>query len=300
VRTVFVMAGLTKPQDWQFSQPPDLTTHRSGWSGALVRHWRRTARHTEQPPLDHHYVALHLGGPKYIRRSRDGRGIAVAVPVGALSMVPAGTAFSWRTEGPIDFAHLYVAPDVLAGVAREELDRDSRQLSLCDHVGISDPLLGALFCRMLVGLERSGGEHLFLDCLLRTFTMQLLHEHSTLSASVRAPKYALAPARLRQVIDFMETHLAENLTLADLARVANRSPYHFCRAFRQATGRPPYRYLIHRRIERAKAILVESDVPLTEVAREVGFHSQRQFAAMFTSVLGVSPGRFRQLEGNSS
>jgi AraC family transcriptional regulator len=294
------MATLTKPQDWQFSQPPHLTTERSGWSGAFVRHWTATARDTEQPTLDHHYVALHLGGPKYIRRRRDGRAITAAVPLGAVTMVPAGTAFSWRTDGPIDFAHLYVAPDALAHVAREELDRDSRELSLCDHVGVSDPLLGALFCRMLLGLERSGDEYLFLDCLLRTFTMQLLHEHSTLSGATRAPKYMLAPARLRQVIEFMETHLAENLTLADLARIANRSPYHFCRAFRTATGRPPYRYLIHRRIERAKEILRQSDAPLSEVAREVGFRSQRQFAAMFTSVLGISPGRFRELEGSSS
>ena len=115
-------------------------------------------------------------------------------------------------------------------------------------------------------------------------------------APPRAPspqRYSIAPARLKAVLRFMDAHFAEQLSLRDLAKVACRSPWHFNRAFRQAMGFPPYRYLIDRRIEHAKALLRESDATVAEIGRRVGFRSPRHFAAMFQRLVGTSPGRFR-------
>jgi AraC family transcriptional regulator len=96
------------------------------------------------------------------------------------------------------------------------------------------------------------------------------------------------------VIDFIESHLAEDIALEDLASVAGSSRFHFSRAFREATGFPPYRFLIHRRIDAAKTLLLQDTLTIAEIAEQCGFNSQSQFSAMFRRVFGSSPARFRR------
>jgi len=81
--------------------------------------------------------------------------------------------------------------------------------------------------------------------------------------------------------------------LADLVAAAGTSQFHFSRAFHAATGRSPYQYLIARRIEHAKVLLMTADVDLATVANRCGFNSAHQFAAMFKRHAGVGPKRFR-------
>lgn len=136
---------------------------------------------------------------------------------------------------------------------------------------------------------------LLLDSLLRAFTLKLVRDHSTVKARVTSARYELAPYHLRRVVAFIEAHLVEDISLSDLAGLSGISVYHFCRGFHLATGLPPYRYVIERRIKRAQALLIEhSLLPLADVARQSGFNSQRQFGTMFTKFAGISPGRFRR------
>ncbi len=276
------------------AQPPLVSSEGSGWTRALLRRWAGISSTLEQPPLDHHLVALHLGGPKRVHRRGDGASLSRTVECGAVTIVPAGTAFSWQTEGPVDFAHLYLAPRMIERLIIEEFDRETRGLSFIDGVGERDPLLEAIFYRMLGELEEPIAPRLFLDSLLCTFAIQLLSRHSTLPTAAPAVRYELTSTRLKRVLDFADAHLADKMSLRDLAKVAGRSPYHFSRAFRRATGFSPYRYVIHRRIDRAKALLQNTRLPLADIAAQCGFNSQRQFAAMFKQVTGVSPARFRQ------
>lgn len=274
---------------------PDLCSSASGWNGALIRRWRGTSPDMEQPTLDHSYIAMHLGGPKRVHRWRDGARIAVEADVGSLTVVPAGTAFSWRTEGPIGFAHVYLSPALLARVVHEEFDRDPRQAQLIDAVGREAPLICALFQGMLDEIERpSFATRLLLDTLLHAFVVRLLCECSTLPVARPGVAGGLTPRRLNRVIDYIETNLAADLRLADLASVAASSPYHFSRAFGASTGLPPHRYVTRRRIERAIDLLREDRIAVAEVAARCGFNSQRQFALMFKRVCGVSPSQFRR------
>jgi AraC family transcriptional regulator len=249
----------------------------------------------EQPPLDHHYVTLHLGGAKRITRRGEGPTVQANTELGDLSIMPAGSTFSWRTEGPIGFAHLYLTPRTLDQVIIEEFDRDPRNISLVDRVGFNDPLLKPLLCSMFNEIRAPGvASRLLLDALLRAFILKLVRDHSTVKARLIPSRDELAPYRLRHVLAFIEAHLAEDISLSDLAALSGNSLYHFSRGFRRATGLPPYRYLVERRIERAKILLQQPFLPLAEVARQCGFNSQRQFGTMFTRFAGISPGRFQR------
>ena len=247
-----------------------------------------------QPPLDQHYIAMHLGGAKHVTRRCDAAAVSTIVERGSLTLVPAGTAFVWHTWGPIAFAHLYLRPQVFEHVIERELDIDGRGASVIERVGCIDPLLRALFDTMIAevgcGVEASS---LRLDTLLDSFLIELARKHLSRGAAARCRAVALAPHRLLRVLDFIEANLACEVALADLVAASGGSQFHFSRAFREAIGFAPYQYLIRRRLEKAKVLLATSDASLIAVSASCGFHNRRQFSVMFKRLVGVGPKRYR-------
>ena len=91
----------------------------------------------------------------------------------------------------------------------------------------------------------------------------------------------------------MDRAYAEPLDVAALARIAHVSEAHFIRTFRATFGETPHRYLQRRRLERAMALLRETDRPVTEICLEVGFASLGTFSRTFGRILGMSPSSYR-------
>ncbi len=275
--------------------PPVVSSEGGGWRSSLVRRWTGVSGEISQPPIDHHYVVLHLGGPKRVTRSGGGRTITAAVDEGALTLVPAGTRYEWMTVGPIDFAHLYVHPSRLSGLIASKYDRDPSTVTLDEQVGFKDPLLSQVMREMLGQAgEASTEAHAYLDALFDLALAQLAHKHSTLGPATRVAPHALAPVRLRRVIDYAEAHIAETISLDDLARVAGLSRFHFSRAFQNAMGEPPSAYLARRRLEWAKRLLRMSDLSHAEIARRSGHGTASQFAATFKRQTGQTPSDYRR------
>ena len=107
------------------------------------------------------------------------------------------------------------------------------------------------------------------------------------------PSNGLSSDRLKRVREYIESHLNDRLTLADLAGVACLSPYHFSRSFKQAVGVGPQRYVMQRRLERAKALMRRTNEPLAEIAYRVGFSDQSHLTSIFRRETGLTPGRYR-------
>jgi AraC family transcriptional regulator len=285
----------TTPDEWaaRLSGPADLSSDPGTWSTALVRHWTDTSPQMDQPPLDHHYIVQHLGGAKRVERRHDGAPVSAIVEYGAITVVPAGTQFNWHTFGPIEFAHLYISPTMLANTALR-FDR-VHELSLIERVGCRDPLLESLYRAMLVEIRQPHPPHvLYLDSLLETFLLKLLIGHT--SAHLRSPKprETLPAFRLKRVIDFVEAHLGSPLNLADLTLIAGGSVFHFSRAFKNTTGYAPCQYVLQRRLMRAKLLLTTTDWPLTNVANACGFHDTIHFSRTFSRMVGATPARYRR------
>jgi transcriptional regulator GlxA family with amidase domain len=102
--------------------------------------------------------------------------------------------------------------------------------------------------------------------------------------------------RLLRAKDRMDAASHENWPVRRLARVSGVSEAHFARSFRDAFGVPPHRYLLTRRVERATALLRETDAPITEIAFETGWNSLGTFGRIFRDITGESPGEFRARE----
>ena len=119
------------------------------------------------------------------------------------------------------------------------------------------------------------------------------------SAVLQHPPQEQRPARipahkLRSAIAYVEQHIAGDLRVDELARVVGMSAFHFAHAFRQATGIPPHRYVIDKRIARAKQLLVDTELTLDEVAQRIGYSSQSHFSVAFRKIAGITPSAFRR------
>jgi AraC family transcriptional regulator len=113
-------------------------------------------------------------------------------------------------------------------------------------------------------------------------------------AASRPNVSALPKWRLRRATDYVAAHLAEAITLADLAASAGLTQMHFAAQFRATTGLRPHEYLMRQRIERAQHLLTHSTVSVIEIARTVGFKNQSHFTGVFRRFTGQTPYRWRQ------
>jgi AraC family transcriptional regulator len=159
------------------------------------------------------------------------------------------------------------------------------------HVSLRDPLLSQIVTTLAQEIEGGFADRILIESQGTALCIRIARrfvEHLPLPASD-----GLSPERLRRVRDYIEAHLDEDLSLTVLADIACLSPYHFSRSFKQAAGVGPQRYVIQRRLERAKTLIRRTNQPLAWVAQEVGFADQSHLTAIFRRETGVTPGQFR-------
>ncbi|WP_181184574.1 helix-turn-helix domain-containing protein [Cupriavidus pinatubonensis] len=110
----------------------------------------------------------------------------------------------------------------------------------------------------------------------------------------RALKGGLAPFRLRRILEYIETHLGDDIAIAELAALAEVSLPHFMRAFRVSTGQAPLRFIMQRRVVRATALLLDTHVPLIKIAHDCGFADQAHMTTCFRRIASNTPARMRR------
>ncbi len=105
----------------------------------------------------------------------------------------------------------------------------------------------------------------------------------------------LPPRRLQRVFAHVRENIAQELAVAELARVVGMSQYYFSKLFKLSTGTTPHQYVMRQRVERAQEILREGRTALAEVATHVGFETQSHFTSVFRRLSGVTPKRYREM-----
>jgi len=157
----------------------------------------------------------------------------------------------------------------------------------------SDPLISRMALTIANEIEDGFADGILVDALNTALAVQIIRRFVDPSAIMLAPSNGLSRDRLKRVRDYIETHLDDRLTLTDLAGVACLSPYHFSRSFKESVGIGPQRYVMQRRLERAKTLIRRTNQPLAEIAQQVGLCDQSHLTSIFRSMTGVTPGRYR-------
>jgi AraC-like DNA-binding protein len=191
---------------------------------------------------------------------------------------PDGVAWTYRA--------LYVRPDGMRDVMAEFAQR--RALPQFGDV-VRDQQVTACLRRFHRLAESSESSALHRQAQLVEALVLLVGRHGVAPQASRTPGCERRAVRVSK--QYLEEHVAENVTLDELARHAGLSPYHLCRVFRQAVGMTLHAYQTQSRVRRAKALL-RAGVPITRVAAETGFCDQAHLTRHFKRIVGLPPGRY--------
>lgn len=244
----------------------------------------------DSPVDERHVLCLHLGGPvpvSYRAGKAERQGVRLH---GQFCVVPGGSSTRWTLSRPATSLLLRLAPAHLCATA-DDMGRGARAFDLAPAIHVRDPQIERIGWMMQAeDHDAHPGGRLFADSLASALAVRLV---ALQSSSRIAPARALPAWRLRHVIEYIDAHLDQDLTLAELAAVAGFSPSHFKALFRQATSTPVHRFVLERRVERARLHLLEGRLSVTEIALETGFAHPSHMARWMRRLLGFSPSQIR-------
>lgn len=144
---------------------------------------------------------------------------------------------------------------------------------------------------LLTELHReSFGSPLYVESLANVLAVHLLRHHATTRPPLPVYEGGLPQRHLLQVLDYIDAHLGNEVTLAELVDI---SQFHFGRLFKRSLGLSPYQYLLQQRVERAKTLLKCTDKPIVAIALECGFNSQSHLGRKFRQLTGITPKAYR-------
>jgi AraC family transcriptional regulator len=233
----------------------------------------------------HHLVFLQMSPRLRIRCQMSGRPLVHEPRAGTVVICPAGIDGSAESSMDVDVLMLAVAPGRLKLAAAED---GAPQVQLNERLSGYDIKLFAIVKRLVA--ETTAGYPngpLFWSEISDHFMARLVDGHT--SMPVRPARGAIGPSTLRRIRDYVMSHLAEPIGVAELADLAGRSPFHFTRVFTHTVGMTPHRYVVHLRLQAAVARIREGRTRLADIAAETGFSDQSHLSRWIRRVHGIAP-----------
>ena len=279
--------------------PPLLSSHKSSWSSIHLAHYRQPPWELPETSSNQHIIYIALADEAANVEFTSEHGIQYArygineYANGCCGVLPAYLPYKVRWDINADFLHLYIDPVFLSQIAPESVNPDRVEIPL--ELKRIDSLILQISLALKADLEVDGvGNGFYADSLTTALAAHLIRHYSTRKHVFRAYNDGLSKQKLKQAIEYVNEHLDENPSLAEIADELEMSQYYFCRLFKQSTGMTPHQYLIQQRVERAKLLLRQPGLTITEVAVKCGFTHQSHFAKYFRKITGFTPKQFRQ------
>lgn len=270
--------------------PPEDTAQHGSWTGLFVEEHHLPPTAFPEGFSRKHLVAMHYR-PATLSRFLDRLPRTKPMRHGSLDIVPEGTPLGVCGYDETEFIMLALEPGFVHQIANQSGMSDSE---LGRHLGIRDPQIEYIAFALKSELDAGcPSGRVYGDGLAVALAARLLGRYSVPVNTFHSCNALLSGYTLRRVTDYIEENLTKDLTLAEIADVARMSPHYFSRAFRKSTGIPPHRYVIDRRIEKAKTLLADNELPLVQVGLSVGFQNQSHFTTLFHKRTGVTPKVYR-------
>ena len=168
------------------------------------------------------------------------------------------------------------------------------RVTIVPYLNAHDPLLQHLALVLQAAVEGEGlAGQLYAESLADALVVHFLRRYAAARQSLGELPGGLSPYKLHRTTAYIQAHLAQELSLATLAAVAQTSAAHFARLFKHATGLTPHQYVITCRMEYAKRLLAETEVPLIDIGLQVGCADQSHFTALFRTHASLTPKAYR-------
>ena len=276
----------------EFSPSKSVLRHAAAWTGLFAETFEIT---------DHLPFEIAATSPFHLlivneRAERvDGETFIEGLPksrlrrlTGRLSLVPAGHRFSERQTPRVSARIIHLHIDPAGPLLEPELRFPEMELKPRLFFNDRDLWETAIKLKMQIDKPRP---NIYAGALGAVLAYEVIRLNAT---KMEASHGGLAGWQQNRLVEYIDGHLDEEISLKDLANIANLSPYHFARAFKRSFGEPPHHYLNGRRIERAKALLEDPARSVTEIALVVGFADPVSFTAAFHRLVGTTPTKYRR------
>lgn len=273
---------------------PLLSSHQLGWDGIHAQYHQQPAWETPESCGSHHTIIVsHFKQLTKTERMLDGCRQSEQAFTGDIAIIPANVQHKviWDREG--DFTLLFLEPIFVAQAAPETIDAD--HVKILPHFATPDPVIYRIGLLLKSELESNGlGSRLYADSLFTALSVNLLRRYSARKSAVRDFTGGLPKRKLQQAMEYIHDHLAEDLSLREIAAFLQMSPNYFTSLFKQSTGLSTHQYVIQCRIEKTKRLLTKPDLSIVEVSQQVGFQSQSHFINVFRKQTGMTPKAYRK------
>lgn len=278
-----------------FSRSPLLSSVSTQWDGILVAYDYLEPGQIPEISVKQHGIGIFVEMPKPVQAERliDGQFRREQVLQGDVVIVPANTwhRTTWNRAGGAIVVGL--EPKEFTRTIDETIERD--RIEVIPHFATPDPLVHQIGLALKRALENSGNaSRLYAETMTNALMVHLLQYYS--AQQVKLPTYegGLSKHKLQRIVDYIHAHLDRDLSLKELAAVVQMSAHYFCQLFKQSTGITPHQYVIRCRIERAKELLIQGKLTISDVAKIVGFVDQSHFHRHFKRLVGITPKAFLQ------
>jgi AraC-like DNA-binding protein len=245
-------------------------------------------------PVRHPQLIVQLAGAMQLTLTRQGvrrryHSLPGSVYLNTSQQLPYELAWQAQAAGTIQTIQLDLDQALLQQTAAAA-GFPTALLELQAGPCIEAPLLRQVGYSLAAMLQAPGGATpLYVQTVAHMLAAQLVYQHSAQPRPLPSSRGKLAPERLRQIQEYVQSALAESIDLTQLAAIACLSPYHFCRLFKQSTGLSPHQYVVAQRMQRAQHLLLHSRLSIAQVAHAVGYRHAGHFARLFHRQWGVLP-----------
>lgn len=275
---------------------PILFHEKAQWAGVTLKHCRVTPGELAEFIPACHEINMTLDGGVLTRKQTSaGTLIHQSEKPGQMCLTSAGQSFTAAWDCEYEYLALDLDPEYVRQTAIE--NRFSPHFEIIDNFAGTDALIQQIgYALLKESQDENPSGSLYADSLAQSLTLHLLKNYSNAGRAAENTGGGLSAYKLKKVNDFIAERLDEDLTLAELASVAGLSRFHFTRAFRRSTGVTPLQHLMRTRIERAKELLKNRDLPLAEISLLAGFKNQSHFTTLFRKFTDVTPKAWRELK----
>jgi AraC family transcriptional regulator len=262
------------------------------WSGlVLEKYVCNPGERPEGNVLDRSVLVM-VCSPTWRGEYKASDGVLKRETLGTLTILPKGLLPAMRSAQTADLLYCGFDEAFVKGVADE---LEGRPAPPHDKRGdLRDRAISEILDLLVAEVQCGGASGtLYVDSLAQALTIRFLFlGERRPTRSRRTPM--LPQQHLFRVQEFVESRLEADLTLQELASEAGYSRSHFLRMFHAATGMTPHRYVLNRRIDRARRLLGSADMSIADVAYCCGFSSQAHLTVAFRKVCGLTPGDYRR------
>jgi AraC family transcriptional regulator len=256
-----------------------------GWQGFGAELLAISAGRHRIPAADHHRIGMHVGAPVRANCTCDGRRAVRLQSHGDVDVVPAGLDGEWTDDADCTILRVWFE-ERFVGTITEQLGSPPGRMHIRPTLQLRDPRLQYLAWTLQAELEaREASDPLFAQSIGTAIVVRLLN-----GEPLAGPRRStLAPRTAARLVDYIEAHLDQPLALDELAALADLSVPHFKVLFRETLGLPVHQYVVRRRVERARALLLKGELSMSQIALDAGFSHQSHMARWINRVLGVTP-----------